>query len=76
MARNAVTSIQVSPRLLSLLKKRKIAERESYEEVILALLEDVTEISEEAKREISLARDEARAGKVIPFSKVKKEIGL
>ncbi|MFH0961794.1 MAG: hypothetical protein V1820_03865 [archaeon] len=76
MARRNVTSIQVSPQLLSLLKRRKFAEKESYEEVILSLIEDVTEISEEAKEEIASARREARAGKVVPFSKVRKGLGI
>jgi len=71
-----VTSIQVSESLLEELKKRKLHDRESYEEVIVDLLEDTLELSEETKRDMEKAREEYRAGKVHTLSQVKKEAGL
>ena len=47
-----VTTIQVSEDLLEHLKKMKIHEKESYEDIILDLIEDRLELSEETKKEI------------------------
>jgi hypothetical protein len=71
-----VSSIQVSEQLLSELKKRKLHDRESYEEVINDLLEDCKELSAETKKELEKARSEYKAGKVYPISQVRKEMGL
>ena len=70
------TSIQVSESLLSELKRRKMHERESYEEVIIDLLEDTKELSEETKRDLARSRQEYKEGKVYPLSQVKKELGI
>jgi hypothetical protein len=70
------TSIQVSENLLSELKKRKLHDRESYEEVISDLLEDAKELSEETKNELEKSRQEYREGKVYTLSQVKKELGI
>ena len=48
------TTIQVSQELQKTLAKRKLYDRESYEEVIWDLLEDTMELTEEAKKEIKL----------------------
>jgi len=70
------TTIQISGELLETLKKRKIADKESYEEVIWDLLEDTMEISEETKRDIAQSRKEVREGKVHKWADIKKELGL
>ncbi|MBI2530206.1 MAG: hypothetical protein HYW05_03640 [Candidatus Diapherotrites archaeon] len=70
------TTIQVSKDLRETLQKRKLAEKESYEEVIWDLIEDAMEISEETKKEIEEAREEFRKGKVKPLSQVKRDLGL
>ena len=70
------TTIQVSEELVNVLKKRKLSERESYEEVIWDLLEDTEALSEETLREISLARQQIKEGKVFTHEQVKKELGL
>lgn len=46
-----VTTIQISEKLQEKLKKRKLYDNESYEEVIWDLLEDSMELSEETKKE-------------------------
>lgn len=70
------TTIQVSEDLVRLLKERKLYERESYEEVILDLLEDTLTISEETKRDLAEARQEIKSGKVHSLEAVKKKLNI
>lgn len=71
-----VTTIQVSEELVGLLKERKLYERESYEEVILDMLEDTLTISEETKKELEEAREELKLGKVHSLEAVKKKLNI
>lgn len=70
------TTIQVSEELVGLLKERKLYERESYEEVILDMLEDTLTISEETKKELEEAREELKSGKVHSLEAVKKKLNI
>lgn len=70
------TTIQVSDDLQAQLSKKKLFLRETYEEVIWDLIEDSKELSESAKSELKIAREEIKSGKVHSFSSVKKELGL
>jgi len=70
------TTIQVSEKLQKELAKRKIYEKETYEEVIWDLVEDSQELDEETKREITQARQEIRDGKYHTLEDVKKELEL
>jgi len=70
------TTIQVSESLLDTLKKKKIYEKESYEEVIWNLVEDTMEINEETKKEIEQARADIKAGRFYTHEQVKKRLGL
>ncbi|EQB68167.1 MAG: hypothetical protein ACYCSO_08765 [Cuniculiplasma sp.] len=70
------TTIQVSEKLQKELAKRKIYEKETYEEVIWDLVEDSQELDEETKREITQARQEIRDGKYHTLDDVKKELEL
>jgi len=70
------TTIQISKKLQEELQKRKITDKESYEEVIWDLLEDTLEISEETKKEMVDARLEVKKGLVKPLSQIKKELKL
>jgi len=70
------TTIQVSKKLLEKLKMRKMADKESYEDVIWDLLEDTMELSEETKKHIAQSRKEIEEGKTIPLEEVKKKLGL
>ncbi|MBN1940564.1 MAG: hypothetical protein JW772_00115 [Candidatus Diapherotrites archaeon] len=70
------TTIQVSKDLREELQKRKRHSKESYEDVIWDLIEDTMELSEETLKEIEQSRKEIKEGKVIPFEKLKKELGL
>jgi len=71
-----VTTIQVSKDLREELFKRKLFDRESYEEVIWDLLEDSMELSEETKRDLEEARREIKEGKFITHEEIKKKFGL
>lgn len=70
------TTIQVSERLLETLRKRKMSERESYEEVIWDLLEDTMELSEQTKKDIEESRRQIKEGKFKTLSQIKKELKL
>jgi len=70
------TTIQISENLMETLKKRKLYEKESYEEVIWNVLEDSMELTEETKRDIEKARAEIRAGKFYTHEQVKKRLGF
>jgi hypothetical protein len=71
-----VTTIQVSDALQKELAKRKMFDRETYEEVIWDLVEDTMELNEETKKELAQSRKEARQGKTYTLGQVKKEAGL
>ena len=70
------TTIQVSEKLQKELAKRKIFEKETYEEVIWDLMEDSQELDEETKMEIAQARQEIREGKYHTLEDVKRELEL
>ena len=70
------TTIQISKNLQKQLQERKFFAKESYEEVIWNMIEDVSEISEETKKEIEIARIQIKDGKIYSLSDVKKELGL
>ena len=68
------TTIQISNSLKKELLKRKIFNKETYEEVIWDLIEDTQELSEQTKKEIAQSRAEYKAGKTHSLEKIKKEM--
>ncbi len=70
------TTIQISKELQSKLTKKKIFDRETYEEVIWSLLEDTMELNEETKKDIAKAREDIKKGRVYTLAQVKKEAGI
>ena len=70
------TTIQVSEKLQEELAKRKMFDRETYEEVIWDLMEDSRELDEETKKDLALARQEIKEGKYHTLEEVKKELGI
>ena len=70
------TTIQISENLLQTLKKRKMSEKESYEEVIWDLLEDTMELSEQTTKDIGESRKQIKEGKFKSLSQIKKELKL
>ncbi len=71
-----MTTIQISVNLQEELSKRKLFDRETYEEVIWDILEDTMELSDETKRNIEQSRLEIKQGKVHSLADVRKELGL
>jgi len=70
------TTIQISQELQKELTKRKLSDRETYEEVIWDVLEDTKELSEETKRDIEEARRQIKEGKIHRWEDIKKELKL
>jgi len=71
-----VTTIQISNNLQEELSKRKLFDRETYEEVIWNLMEDTMELNEQSKKEIEQARAEIRNNKYIKLDEAKKRLGI
>jgi predicted transcriptional regulator len=72
----AATTIQVSREMKEALGQLKLHPRETYEEVIERLLEDLRELNEETKREIERAVREIKAGKYRTHAQLKAEMGF
>ena len=70
------TTMQVSEKLQDTLKRKKLYDKESYEEVIWNLVEDSQEVNAETKQEIEQARADIKAGKFFTHEQVKKKLGL
>ena len=70
------TTIQVSEKMQKELAKRKMYDKETYEEVIWDIMEDTQELDEETKKEMTQARQEIKEGKYHTLEEVKKELGL
>jgi hypothetical protein len=70
------TTIQVSEKLQKELSRRKLFDKESYEEVIWDMIEDTMELSEETKKNIAKSEKEFREGKVHTLEEVKKKLGM
>ena len=70
------TTIQVSEKLQKELTKRKMYDKETYEEVIWDIMEDSLELDEETKKEMAQARQEIKEGKYHTLEEVKRELGL
>jgi len=71
-----VTTIQVSNNLLKQLQRMKMYAKESYEEVILDLIEDRMELSEETKKNILQSEKEIAEGKTTSLEEIKKKLGM
>ncbi len=54
----------------------KIYKRETYNEVLERLLEEVQELNEETKKEIELARKAVEGGRYVTHEDLKKELGF
>lgn len=68
------TTIQISKDLLETLRKRKMHDKESYEDIIWDLIEDSMELSEETKKNIAESRQQYKEGKFKTLTQIKKEL--
>ena len=72
----ATTTIQLSQDMKRVLEGMKLHPRESYEEVLERLLEDLQELNEQTKREIEQAIRDVKAGKYRTHQQLKDELGF
>ena len=72
----ATTTIQLSKEMKDALERMKIHPRETYEEVLERLLEDLRELSKGTKEEIARAVREIKAGKYRTHDQLKAELGF
>jgi len=70
------TTIQLSKEMKGALEGMKLHPRETYEDVLERLLEDLRELNEETKKEIERARREIKAGKHRTHDQLKAELGF
>ena len=54
----------------------KLHQRETYEEVIERMIEDLSELNEETRKEIEEARKEIESGNYVTHEQMKKDLGL
>jgi predicted transcriptional regulator len=70
------TTIQISDDVKKVLDKMRIFQRETYNELIMNMLEDNMRINEKTRKELDEARKEIKLGKTISHEEVKKRLGL
>ncbi len=72
----ATTTIQISQDMKKVLEEMKLHPRETYEEVLERLLEDLQELNERTKKEIEHAIREIKAGRYRTHQQLKNELGF
>jgi predicted CopG family antitoxin len=70
------TTIQITGHVRDKLNEMKLHQRESYNDVIMRLFEDLAELNEETLKDIQEAQKEIGTGKTKTHDEVKKEMGL
>lgn len=70
------TSVQISEELKKELSKKKLSDRETYENIIWNLLEDTMELSEQTKKELKESRKDIKEGKTVSLNQLKKELNI
>jgi len=70
------TTIQLSQEMKRILGKMKLHPRETYEEVLERLLEDLRELNEQTKKEIEQAVRDIEAGKYRTHEQLKAEMNF
>ncbi len=70
------TTIQVKEEVKKALDRMKLFERETYNDVLERLLEDLKELNEETKREIEAALQDIEEGRYVEHETLRKEMGF
>lgn len=70
------TTIQIKEDTKLALERLKLFERETYNDVLERLLEDLAELGAETKKEIEAARKAISKGEYITHEDLKKEMGF
>lgn len=71
-----ISTIQIKEETKKTLQSMKLHPRETYEEVIERMLEDLRELNEETIADIEKARKEIESGKFVTHEQLKKDLGL
>ncbi|MDI6889238.1 MAG: antitoxin VapB family protein [Methanocellales archaeon] len=71
-----VTTIQIKEDVKAALDRIKMFERETYNDVLERLLEDVRELDEETKKDIQKAIKEIESGKFKTHEQLETEMGF
>ena len=72
----ATTTIQLSADLKRSLERMKLHPRETFNDVLERLMEDLRELDKQTLAEVESARAEVRAGKYLTQDQVRKALGL
>lgn len=70
------TTIQIKEETKKRLNSMKLHPRETYEEVIERMIEDLSELNEETVKEIEEARKEIESGKFVTHEQLKRDLGF
>ena len=70
------TTIQLSREMRKTLEGMKLHPRETYEDVLVRLLEDLRELNEETKQEIERAVREIQEGRYRTHDQLRDELGF
>jgi predicted transcriptional regulator len=71
-----ISTIQIKEETKKTLQSMKLHPRETYEEVIERMLEDLRKLSEETIADIEEARKEIESGRFVTHEQLKKDLGL
>jgi len=72
----ALTTIRLNSNLKRTLKAMKLHPRETYNDVLERILEDLSELNEKTKKEIDRALREVQSGKYKTHEQIKAELGF
>ena len=70
------TTIRVDESVRDKLRRMKMHSRETYNEVLVRILEDLQELNEETEREIRKALEEIETGRFKTHDDVKRDFGF
>jgi len=70
------TTIQINEDIKVSLNNMKIFKRETYNDVLERLIEDILELTDESKKEIEFALKEIENGKFITHEKLANDLGF
>jgi predicted transcriptional regulator len=70
------TTIQIKEETKKRLNSMKLHPRETYEEVIERMIEDLSKLNEQTVKEIEEARKEIESGKFVTHEQLKRDLGF
>ena len=71
-----ISTIQIKKETKKTLQSMKLHPRETYEEVIERMIEDLSELDERTRKEIEKARKEIESGNFVAHEQLKRDLGF